>query len=70
MSLIKVELLEDWNDCETCGGGTDYGGRVWIDGDLIWEDIPAGSCYDNRYLNETDLIRIALAKLGHALEVV
>jgi len=70
MAVIKIEPLEDYGDCETCGGGSDYGGRVWIDDNLIYESIPIGCCYGGEYVSETDLIRKALEHLGHTLEVI
>ena len=69
MSKIKIEVMSDWNDCEQCGGGSEDGGRVIIDDKVVFEHIPCGSCFGNNSVREEQLIRIALEKLGHTLEI-
>ena len=69
MSNILIEVLDDWNECEQCGGGTEYGGRVLIDNNLVFEHIPNASCYGNEDVSKEDLINIALKHLGHTLEI-
>lgn len=70
MARIKIQPLYDSNDCETCGGGTDHGGRIWIDGELIWEKIPVGYCYDNDYFSDVDFYKIILEHLGYTVEEI
>ena len=69
MAHITIKLLEDWNDCETCGGGTEYGGVVTVDGLTVYEYIPHASCFDNNYVTEADLLTYALKHLGHTVEI-
>ena len=69
MSKIEIEVMEDWNDCEQCGGGSEEGGRVIIDGVVVFEHIPIGSCFGNKSVSEQQLIYKALEHLGHTLEI-
>ncbi len=65
---IKIERLTDHNECETCGGGYDDGGRIWVDGELVWEKIPLGSCYDGEYLEDSFYFIEALKHLSVEVE--
>lgn len=65
---IKIERLYDYNDCEQCGGGDEDGGRIWVDGKLIWEHIPTASCYDNKYFEDSFFFIKALEHLGIEVE--
>lgn len=65
---IKIEELYDSNDCETCGGGYESGGRVFFDGELVWEYVPHAGCYDNEYFDRTYMLQKALELLGHEVE--
>lgn len=69
MAKIKIQMLEDHNDCETCGGGYESGGRVWINDRMVFEFVPHAGCYDNQYMTDVDLIEKALNILGHTLEL-
>lgn len=70
MVKVKIECLTDYNDCETCGGGFEDGGRIWIDGVLVWEKVPHAGCYDNTCYSVGDLMTIAMEKLGIEVEVI
>jgi hypothetical protein len=70
MTKVTIQMLSDYNDCETCGGGSEEGGRIWIDGNLVWEEVPHAGCYDNKYYELSDLMKIALEKLGIDFEEV
>ena len=65
---IKIEELWDSKDCETCGGGVEYGGRVFFDGKLVWEYVPYAGCCDNEYFDRTYMLQKALELLGHEVE--
>lgn len=69
MSSILIEVMSDWNDCEQCGGGSEDGGRITINGEVVFEHIPLASCYDNESYYEYDLLKLAFEKLGHSLEI-
>ena len=69
MSKIIIEVMSDWNDCEQCGGGSEDGGRVLIDGEVVFGHIPCASCFGNQDVRESDLIKIAFERLGHTLEI-
>lgn len=70
MAKIKIQRLYDSNDCETCGGGSEYGGRVWVDDKLVWEYIPFAGCYDNEYYEDVDLLKQALSYLNIEVEFI
>lgn len=66
---IEITTNHDEYECETCG--TDYasGGSVKIDGVEI-VNLPAEAhCYSGQSFSESDLLVIALRKLGHTIEV-
>lgn len=69
MSKVIIEVITDYNDCEQCGGGSEEGGRIIIDGEIVFEHIPLASCFGNESYSEYDLIRMAIEKLGHTLEI-
>ena len=69
MSNILIEVMSDWNDCEQCGGGSEDGGRITINGEVVFEHIPVASCFGNESYHEYDLLRMAIEKLGHSLEI-
>lgn len=69
MVHIIIERTMDYNSCETCGGGSDEGGSIWVDEVLIWHKEPVGSCYGGEYLDEEFYYRKVLEHLGHTLEV-
>lgn len=68
MAHIKIVRTSDYSDCETCGGGFDDGGSIFIDGELIWSKIPQGSCYGGEYLEVEFFYKKALEHLGHTVE--
>ena len=70
MAKVKIECLSDYNDCETCGGGYAEGGRIWIDGDLVWEVIPVADCFSSDTYGVREVLIIALEKLGFEFEEV
>ena len=69
MSKVVIQVMSDWNDCEQCGGGTEDGGVITIDGEVVFEHIPNASCFGNSSVSDYDLLRLALEKLGHSLEI-
>jgi len=69
MAKIKIELMSDFNDCETCGGGSEYGGRLTIDDVVVFEYIPFAGCFGNEYYQESDFLKIALKHLGHEVTI-
>lgn len=73
---IKIEpLFDSYYDCghAGCSGGEEYGGRVWVDDQLVWELIPHAGCWDNNYFpegHEAGLIKKALEHLNIELEIL
>lgn len=69
MSNVLIEVMSDWNDCEQCGYSTEHGGRITINGEVVFEHIPVASCCGNESYHEYDLLRVAIEKLGYSLEI-
>ena len=69
MSKVVIQVMSDCNDCEQCGGGSEDGGVIMIDNEVVFEHIPQASCFGNESYNESDLLRMAIEKLGHSLEI-
>lgn len=69
MSKIVIQVMSDWNDCEQYGGGTEDGGVITIDGEVVFEHIPNASCFGNNSVSDYDLFKLAIEKLGHTLEI-
>jgi hypothetical protein len=69
MSNILIEVMSDWNYCEQCRGSSEDGGRITINEEVVFEHIPVASCFGNESYNESDLLRMAIEKLGHSLEI-
>ena len=36
MSKVVIQVMSDWNDCEQCGGGSEDGGVVMIDNEVVF----------------------------------
>lgn len=64
---MKIEITTDYDtyECETCG--TDYasGGIVTVDGIEIVNLPAAAHCYAGQSFSESDLLVIALRRMGH-----
>jgi len=70
MAKVKIECLSDFSDCETCGSSYSQGGRIWINGDLVWEVIPVADCFSSDHYGLEEILIIALEKLGFEFEEV
>ena len=69
MSKVVIQVMSDWNDCEQCGGGSEDGGVIMIDNEVVFEHIPLASCYGNNSISDYDLLKLAFEKLGHTLDI-
>ena len=69
MSKVVIQVMSDWNYCEQCGGRSEDGGRITINGEVVFEHIPIASCFGNKSYYESDLLSMAIEKLGHSLEI-
>ena len=69
MSKVVIQVMSDRNDCEQCGGGSEDGGVIMIDNEVVFEHIPQASCFGNKSYYESDLLRMVIEKLGHSLEI-
>jgi hypothetical protein len=71
MRLMKVEIevLTDSHDCETCGCSWAEGGVVYVDGVEVLVRKPSAYCYNSPSFSESDLLVMALTKLGHEVLV-
>jgi hypothetical protein len=69
MAHIKILMTRDFDDCELCGITTDEGGRIEVDGKVIWEKIPQASCCGGEYLDTDFYFRQVLRYFGHTVEI-
>ena len=69
MSKVVIQVMSDWNDCEQCGGGSEDGGVIMIDNEVVFEHIPLAYCFGNKSYYESDLLNIAIEKLGHTIRI-
>ena len=67
--IIEIKTTEDTYDCETCGWDYATGGSIYVDGDLVLEKTPIAHCYNGQSYSETELLILALEKIGHTLIV-
>jgi hypothetical protein len=61
---IKIETLTDVYDCETCGPTFAQGGVVYIDDKEVIRREPDAYCYESQNFSASDLLVMALAKVG------
>jgi hypothetical protein len=61
---IDINIMSDIHECETCGSSWSEGGTVYVDDELILERLPSAYCYDSPSFNESDLLVMALKKIG------
>lgn len=68
---IKIEMLSDSYECDTCGWSDAYGAKVYFDGELAIDMTPVAHCYSgvNSHSDE-DIFAAILNKLGHTVEIV
>lgn len=66
---IEIKTLSDSHDCETCGGSWAEGGIVYVDGKELLRREPVAYCYGVPSFSESDLLVMALKKLGVELTV-
>lgn len=68
---IKIEMLSDSYECDTCGWSDAYGAKVYFDGELVLDMTPIAHCYSgvNNHDDE-DIFTAILNKLGHTVEIV
>ena len=69
MNKVVIQVMSDWNYCEQCGGSSEDGGRIIINGEVVFEHISIASCFGNKSYYESDLLSMAIEKLGHSLEI-
>jgi hypothetical protein len=62
--LIKIYTQDDHHDCETCGCSYSYGGIVYADNNLVLERNPHAFCFGSPTFEPSDLLVMALKKLG------
>lgn len=66
---IRIETARDTSECDCCGTCYAEGGTVTIDGVLVLDRPPAAACYDGESYSESELLVMALAKMGHPVLV-
>jgi hypothetical protein len=54
MSNIRVEILSDWHECETCGASSAEGLRIYVDDKLVIDRPPLAHCFDVRNCDLAD----------------
>lgn len=61
---IEIEVLADYHECETCGYSSAGGGIVYVDGEEVLRRCPVAYCYGSADFSESDLLVMALKKIG------
>ena len=64
MKLIEITTMCDTHECETCGSSWADGGIVYVDSKEVLRREPSAYCYDTPSFSESDLLVMALKKLG------
>jgi len=66
---IKIQHIEDEQECETCGDSYASGANVFFDDELVLTLEPIAHCYGGKSWSENEIFEQVLRKLGHNLEV-
>ena len=66
---IKVNMWEDYHDCETCGYSYASGGEVCIDGELVISKPPMASCFGGDHCDHDELLILALKEVGINVDI-
>ena len=61
---IEIETMIDVHDCDTCGSSWSNGGVVYINGVKVLTREPSAYCFDSPSFSESDLLVMALKKIG------
>lgn len=64
MKTIEITLKDDTYECETCGMDWAQAGTVEIDGTVVLHIEPAAHCFDGVSYTESELLVMALKKVG------
>ena len=65
LKYIKIEILSDEHDCDTCGSSWATGYEVTFPDGSVESLIPQASCFGGGDYSETDLMELILNKLGY-----
>lgn len=66
---IQIETDSDTYECDCCGTNYANGGEVIIDGEIILSRPASASCVGSESWNESELLVMALKKIGHEVTV-
>ena len=66
---IEITTTSDEYECETCGFDWAEGGYVHVDGELVLEKEAVAHCFGGASYTESELLVLALEKLGHTITV-
>lgn len=66
--IIDITWLDDYYDCETCGGGGAEGGRVHINGVCVVDMEPSAHCYDSTSYSQYQVYEALFQHLGLVTE--
>lgn len=61
---VEIKTMSDNHDCKTCGGSWAEGGVVYVDGKEVLRREPVAYCYGVPSFSESDLLVMALKKIG------
>lgn len=64
-NTIEIITMSDYQDCEQCGGNSEDGGVVKINGEVVFEHIPNAACFGNNNYYREDLLVKALESFGY-----
>ena len=61
---IEIKTMTDNHDCETCGSSWVEGGVVFVNDKEVLKREPVAYCYGVPSFSESDLLVMALKKIG------
>jgi hypothetical protein len=70
MKTIEIFTTSDTSECDCCGTSWADGGVVYVDGvEKVLEIIPVAYCCGDVSVSESELLVLALSKLGISVRV-
>jgi len=65
---LHIKWLEDYHDCDTCGGNWATGAEVTLNGEVLLNKVPKAHCFGGEHYTSDEIYLSILDKLEYKVE--